>query len=134
MICKICNPNKTIIYQCPCDELIIDEWGVSEMECPKCNGTMRRMVNGYWCPKCGKIVKDRVWDMGKAIIICEQCNKKREVEIDTAGDLSDVVCPKCRNEHIFFNDIQLESDNNCPIILGTGGCRVRNRWSVKLDG
>ncbi len=30
------------------------------MECPKCNGTMRRMVNGYWCPKCGKIVKDRV--------------------------------------------------------------------------
>ena len=62
MICKICNPNKTIIHQCPCDELIIDEWGVSEMECPKCNGTMRRMVNGYWCPKCGKIVKDRVWD------------------------------------------------------------------------
>jgi hypothetical protein len=65
--------------------------------------------------------------VGKAIIICEQCNEKREVEIDTAGDLSDVVCPKCRTEHLFFNDIQLESDNNGPIILGTGGCRVRNR-------
>ena len=45
--------------------------------------------------------------MGKAIIIGEQCNKKRKVEIDTAGDLSDVVCPKCRNEHIFFNDIHI---------------------------
>jgi len=58
----------------------------------------------------------------KAEVNCYECNTTSIIEIEEAGDLPDIVCPKCGNEHIFFGNIECE-DNNEPFKLpGTGGC------------
>ena len=58
--------------------------------------------------------------MVRVEIICEECGSKSTIEIKGADELPDVVCPKCRNPHIWFTDI--ENNGEDFVLPGTGGC------------
>lgn len=43
---------------------IVKKQGFGIVECPRCGVRMRRLINpqGYWCPNCNKIIKDKYMD------------------------------------------------------------------------
>jgi len=48
----------------------------------------------------------------KITIDCVACDELYDIVED---DLSSVVCPKCKSEHIFFRNIEWESNENKKI-------------------
>jgi len=52
---------------------------------------------------------------------CYECEEWFTVDVEYAGDLPEVVCPKCKSHNIYFGDIESDEETE-PIKLGNGGC------------
>jgi len=53
---------------------------------------------------------------------CPICEETYTIELKEAGELPDVVCLGCGNEHIFFGNIKSKDDDKPFKLPGTGGC------------
>jgi hypothetical protein len=61
----------------------------------------------------------RLNGVGEAKIICEDCGKRYSIDIEQASDLFGLKCRFCKSDNIWYEDIQLEVENNSPIVLGS---------------
>ena len=60
--------------------------------------------------------------MGKVIIDCRSCNRLVSKEISEIQDVFGIVCPECGSEDVLIRNVELDNNNDKPLVLGRGGC------------
>ena len=60
--------------------------------------------------------------MGKVILDCKSCKKLISKEIMEIHEVFEIVCPECGSEDVLIRNVELDNNNDKPIVLGRGGC------------